>query len=261
MRLRRAVGALAERNFRFLFASSTISGLGDGISVVALVFAVLQVSDSAIALGLVLAARQIADAAIVLAAGVWADRLPRHLVLIVVAVVQGVVQAITGTLVLTGSATIAMLVVLQTFYGLAEGFYLPASTGPDPGDGQPATAAAGERAARALAERDEDRRPGDRRRDRRGGQPGVGAPHRRRVVRARRAAPGAAEAAARATTSWRRSRSSPTCARAGASSAARRGSGRRSSSSGSATSRSPRTGCSARSSPSATSAARPRGRP
>src|SRR5262245_25379967 len=129
MRLRRAVGALAERNFRYLFASTTISGLGDGISVVALVFAVLQVSDSAIALGLVIAARQVADAAIVLAAGVWADRLPRHLVLIAVAAVQGVVQAITGTLIITGSATIAMLVGLQTIYGLAEGFYLPASTG------------------------------------------------------------------------------------------------------------------------------------
>jgi MFS family permease len=129
MRLRRAVGALAERNFRLLFASSTISGLGDGISLVALVFAVLQVTDSAIALGLVIAARQIADAAIVLAAGVWADRLPRHLVLIAVAIVQGVVQAITGTLVLTDSATIPMLIGLQAVYGLAEGFYLPASTG------------------------------------------------------------------------------------------------------------------------------------
>ena len=129
MRLGRAVGALAERNFRLLFASSTISGLGDGISIIALVFAVLQVSDSAIALGLVIAARQIADAAIVLAAGVWADRLPRHIVLIAVAVVQGIVQAITGALVLTGSATIAMLVVLQAIYGLAEGFYLPTSTG------------------------------------------------------------------------------------------------------------------------------------
>jgi MFS family permease len=129
VRLRAAVGALAERNFRLLFASSTISGLGDGISVVALVFAVLQVSDSAIALGLVLAARQIADAAIVLAAGVWSDRLPRHIVLIAVAVVQGAAQAMTGALVITGSATIAMLVVLQAIYGLAEGFYLPASTG------------------------------------------------------------------------------------------------------------------------------------
>jgi MFS family permease len=129
VRLRAAVGALAERNFRLLFASSTISGLGDGISVVALVFAVLQVSDSAIALGLVIAARQVADAAIVLAAGVWADRLPRHLVLIAVAIVQGAAQAMTGALVITGSATIAMLVVLQAIYGLAEGFYLPASTG------------------------------------------------------------------------------------------------------------------------------------
>ena len=129
MRLRAAAGALAERNFRLLFASSTISGLGDGISVVALVFAVLQVSDSAIALGLVLAAREIADAAIVLAAGVWADRLPRHLVLIAVAVVQGAVQAITGAAVLTGAATIPMLIGLQAVYGLAEGFYLPASTG------------------------------------------------------------------------------------------------------------------------------------
>src|SRR3989441_9224982 len=129
MRLRAAAGALAERNFRLLFSSSTISGLGDGVSTVALVFAVLQVKDSAVALGLVLAARQVADAAIVLAAGVWADRLPRHLVLIAVAVVQCAAQAATGTLVVAGVATIPMLVALQALYGLAEGFYLPASTG------------------------------------------------------------------------------------------------------------------------------------
>jgi MFS family permease len=132
VRLRIPTGALAERNFRLLFSSSIISGLGDGISVVALVFAVLQVSDSAIALGLVLAARQIANAAIVLAAGVWADRLPRHLVLIAVAIVQFVAQAVTGTLVLTGTATIPILVGIQALYGLAEGFYLPASTGLTP---------------------------------------------------------------------------------------------------------------------------------
>lgn len=129
MRLRAAVGALAERNFRYLFASSTISGLGDGVSLIALVFAVLQVSNSAVDLGLVLAARQIADAAIVLAAGVWADRLPRHLVLIGVATVQGAAQAATGVLVLGGNATIPMLIGLQAAYGLAEGFVLPASTG------------------------------------------------------------------------------------------------------------------------------------
>jgi len=103
-----------------------------GISLIALVFAVLQVSDSALSLGLVLAARQLADAAIVLAAGVWADRLPRHVLLIAVAVVQGVAQAATGVLVITGSATVAILVALQAAYGLAEGFVLPASTGLTP---------------------------------------------------------------------------------------------------------------------------------
>jgi MFS family permease len=132
VRLRLPTGALAERNFRLLFTSSTISGLGDGISLIALVFAVLQVSDSAVSLGIVLAARQVADAAIVLAAGVWADRFPRHVLLIAVAVVQGAAQAATGALVLTGAATVALLVGLQALYGLAEGFVLPASTGLTP---------------------------------------------------------------------------------------------------------------------------------
>ena len=80
--MRLPVGALAERNFRLLFSSTTISGVGDGISNVALAFAVLAVSNSPVALGLVLAARQVANAGIVLAAGVWADRLPRHVILI-----------------------------------------------------------------------------------------------------------------------------------------------------------------------------------
>ena len=127
--MRVPLGALAERNLRLLFSSTTISGVGDGVSTVALAFAVLQVSDSAVALGLVLAARQVADAAIVLAAGVWADRLPRHVVLTVVATVQAAAQAATGLFVLSGNATVPLLVALQVVYGLAEGFVIPASMG------------------------------------------------------------------------------------------------------------------------------------
>jgi MFS family permease len=69
---------------------------------------------------------------------VWADRLPRHLVLIAVAAVQGVAQGATGALVLAGVATIPMLVALQAAYGLAEGFVLPASTGLIPATVSPA---------------------------------------------------------------------------------------------------------------------------
>jgi MFS family permease len=123
------LGALAERNFRLVFSSTTISALGDGVSTIALAFAVLQITNSPSQLGIVIASRQVAMAAITLAAGVWADRLPRHLVLVAAALVQGTVQAIAATLVLTGHATVPALAVLALVYGAADGFVLPAAQG------------------------------------------------------------------------------------------------------------------------------------
>src|SRR5436190_1895501 len=128
--MRIPTGALTERNFRLLFTSATISGVGDGISIVALAFAVLQVShNSPVVLGGVIAARQVANAAITLAAGVWADRFRRDLLLVGAGVVQGFAQTATGVLVLHGSGSVALLVGCQAVYGLAEGFVIPASTG------------------------------------------------------------------------------------------------------------------------------------
>ena len=129
MELRGRLGALAERNFRLVFSSTTISALGDGVTTVALAFAVLQLTDRPAALGIVIAARQASAAAITVAAGVWADRLPRHLVLVAAASVQGAVQAVAGTLVVTGHATVWMLVVLTLVFGLADGFVIPTSQG------------------------------------------------------------------------------------------------------------------------------------
>jgi MFS family permease len=123
------LGALAERNFRLVFSSTSVSALGDGVSTVALAFAVLHIGGSATALGLVIAARQGAAAAITVAAGVWADRLPRHLVLVTAAVVQGTMQAVAGALVIGGSAKVWMLVALSVGYGLADGFVIPTSQG------------------------------------------------------------------------------------------------------------------------------------
>lgn len=124
------LGALGERNFRLFFSSATVSALGDGVSQIALAFAVLQVShNSPTAVGVVIAARQVAAAAIALAAGVVADRLPRHRVLVAVALVQGVVQATAGALVVSGRASVAALAGLAVVYGLADGFVIPAATG------------------------------------------------------------------------------------------------------------------------------------
>ena len=118
------VGALEERDFRRVFASTTISAAGDGVAAIALVFAVLEISgNSATAVGVVLACRQGASAIVTLAAGVIADRVPRHVVLVAIAGVQAVVQGIVAALILGGSATVGALA------GLADGFEIPASQG------------------------------------------------------------------------------------------------------------------------------------
>jgi MFS family permease len=124
------LGALVERNFRLVFSAVTISGFGDGVSAIALVFAVLHIShESPVAVGIVLACRQGAAALITLAAGVIADRLPRHLVLVAVSLVQGTAQTAAGVLLISGHATVARLAILAVIYGLADGFVIPASQG------------------------------------------------------------------------------------------------------------------------------------
>jgi MFS family permease len=129
-RLRENAGALAERNFRLVFLSTTVSALGDGVASIALVFAVLELSnDSATAVAVVLASRQVGAAVITLAAGVISDRLPRHIVLVAVAVVQAVTQAAAATAILSGTATVTLLAALAAVYGLADGFVLPATQG------------------------------------------------------------------------------------------------------------------------------------
>lgn len=127
--MRGRLGALAERNFRLVFSSTTISAFGDGVSTVALAFAILKIDNSPVAIGVVIAARQAAATVVTLAAGVIADRLPRHLVLVAVAGVQGAAQAATGALVLTGHASIPALVALAVVYGMADGFVIPTSQG------------------------------------------------------------------------------------------------------------------------------------
>jgi MFS family permease len=123
-------GALAERDFRLVFSSTTISAVGDGVAYIALAFAVLHIShDSPTAVGIVLACRQAAAALVTLAAGVIADRLPRHVVLVAVASVQAVVQTVVGLLLVGGHATVTLLAALGVVYGLADGFVIPAQNG------------------------------------------------------------------------------------------------------------------------------------
>jgi MFS family permease len=96
---------------------------------VALAFAVLELTGSKTDLGLVLAARTVPQVVFLLVGGVWADRLPRHLVMVASNAVSGVGQAVLAVLLLTGRAEIWQLVVLAAVNGFASAFFFPASQG------------------------------------------------------------------------------------------------------------------------------------
>jgi len=123
-----ARGVLREGPFRLLFAGRAISSLGDRLVPVALSFAVLDLTGSPTDLGLVFAAQTVPLLLFVLVGGVWADRLPRQLLMLGSDCVRAVAQATSAVLLLTGHAQIWQLVVLQAVYGAAEAFFGPAST-------------------------------------------------------------------------------------------------------------------------------------
>ncbi len=122
------LGALRERDFRLLFAGTTITTIGDRLAGIALAFAVLDIA-SATALGLVFAVRQGVQALVVVAGGVLSDRIPRNLVLVGASLVQGAAQAATAACVLGDIGGVAAIVALQAVYGLGLGLVLPAEVG------------------------------------------------------------------------------------------------------------------------------------
>ncbi|GHJ48768.1 MFS transporter [Catellatospora sp. TT07R-123] len=118
-----------EPQFARYFAGQLLSVLGDRITMVALPFAVLSVGGSASDVGLVAAAALVPFLLFALVGGVWADRLPRHRVMLASDVVRGVLQAAIAALLLSGTARVWHLVVLMGLFGIADAFFTPAATG------------------------------------------------------------------------------------------------------------------------------------
>ena len=128
-RLSDRLGALGEPQFRLLWIGQTASAAGDALIFVAVAFAVLQVGGSAADLGIVFAAFTVASVSLVLAGGVWADRLPRQLVMVACDVVRGVAEVILAVLLLTGNAEVWHIAVGAAVIGGAGAFFGPASLG------------------------------------------------------------------------------------------------------------------------------------
>ena len=122
------VDILRQRNFLLLFLGQATSTIGDRIVYVALALYVTDIG-SPTDVGLVLAAATFPLVAFLLFGGVWADRLPRHKVMIATDLARFALHALLAALIFTDAIEIWHLVVIEALFGTAEAFFRPAYTG------------------------------------------------------------------------------------------------------------------------------------
>lgn len=127
--LRDIARVLGKRQFRLLWLANSFSWLGDSLVLVALALFVTERTGSATDLGIVLAAHALSLVAFLLFGGVWADRLPRHKLMVVTDLVRCALHALLAALIFAGTIQIWQLALIEVFYGAAEAFSRPASNG------------------------------------------------------------------------------------------------------------------------------------
>jgi MFS family permease len=123
------VGPLAPLRhapFRFLLSGRVVSMTGNAVAPIALAFAVLDLTGSALDLGIVVGGRSITTIVFILIGGVVADRLPRSVVMVASSTLAAASQAAVAALVLTHTATIPLLLALSCVNGLVSAFAFPA---------------------------------------------------------------------------------------------------------------------------------------
>lgn len=127
--LRDIARVLRQRQFRLLWLANSFSWLGDSLVLVALALFITERTGSATDLGIVLSAHAFSLVGFLLLGGVWADRLPRQMVIVVTDVVRCLLHALLAALIFAGTIEIWQIAVIEVFYGAAEAFSRPASTG------------------------------------------------------------------------------------------------------------------------------------
>lgn len=127
--LARRLRVLRHRDFRYLWLAQSTSVVGDCIVIVALGLFVVKLTGDATDLGLVFAAASLPLVAFLLLGGVWADRLPRHRVMVVTDLVRFSLHALLAALIFTHVVAVWQLVLIEALFGSAEAFFRPAANG------------------------------------------------------------------------------------------------------------------------------------
>ena len=122
-----SLGPLHHRAFRRVWIARTTSGFGDALVPVATAFAVLKLGTAS-DLGYVFAAYIGSRMLFLVVGGVYADRLPRQLVMVASDVVRCITHGLIAVAFATGHAAIWQLTAASAIFGLGSAFFGPAST-------------------------------------------------------------------------------------------------------------------------------------
>jgi MFS family permease len=120
---------LREQNFRALFLGQAASQIGDRVVVVAIALYITQRTGSPTDLGIVLGAQTVPLVGLLLFGGVWADRLPRHRIMITTDLVRAGLHATLAVLIFAGGAEVWEIAVIEALFGGAQAFFQPAYSG------------------------------------------------------------------------------------------------------------------------------------
>lgn len=118
--------ALRHRNYRLFFAGQGISLVGTWLTRVATSWLVYRLTGSALLLGLVSFAGQVPTFLLAPFAGVLIDRWNRHRILVVTQAIAMAQSALLAYFALSGTITVAHLLVLALVQGLINAFDMPA---------------------------------------------------------------------------------------------------------------------------------------
>jgi MFS family permease len=114
------------RDFRLLFAGTSLSLLGDQFALIATPWLVLQLSGDPLKLGIVLALEGLPRAAFMLVGGAITDRLSPRKMMLIADALRLVLVALMAAVVLGGAAEIWMLYAFSLAFGTVAGFAVPA---------------------------------------------------------------------------------------------------------------------------------------
>jgi len=118
--------ALRHRNYRLFFSGQSVSLIGTWITRIATSWLVYRLTDSALLLGLVGFCGQIPTLLLAPFAGVVVDRWDRHRILVWTQVLSALQSLALAVLALSGTITVAWVLVLQIVQGIINAFDTPA---------------------------------------------------------------------------------------------------------------------------------------